>query len=112
MSTNEPDPEAPRSPGPPAGAGASAPSGWLGRVLRLLLVVGILAVGGAISYYWLTHRPAAKRRPPRPSATLVEVTRIAPQTHRVVVQAMGTVVPAKTIQLASRVSGEIVDVDA
>ena len=114
MSTDDPKAEGDPHLGSPPQLGpdqaASAPLRWLGRAMRLLLVLVILAVGAGISYYWLANRPAAKRRPPRPAAVLVEVALVTPKTHRVVVPVMGMVVPARTIQLASRVSGEIVDV--
>ena len=87
-----------------------APIGWLGRILRLLLVLIILAAGGAVAYYWMTNKPKARRRRPEKQAVLVEVSRVTPATERVVVQAMGTVVASRTIQLASRVGGEIVAV--
>lgn len=82
----------------------------LGITTRLLLVLAVLAVGSAISIYWITHRPTAQRRRPQPGATLVEVTKIHPQTEKVIVRVMGTVVPAKSIQLVSRVNGQIVEV--
>ena len=65
-----------------------------------------------MSAYWLMNRPKAKRRRATAQATLVDVARLRVRTHRVVVRAMGTVVPARRMQLASRVSGEIVQVSA
>ena len=96
---------------PARGAGAtSAAQIWLRRVVRVLLGGLILAAGGAISYYWLTHRPTARRRPPEGHATLVEVCRVRPETQAIVVRALGTAVPARIIQLAPRVGGEIVHI--
>lgn len=83
---------------------------WLGYATRVVLVVAVLSAGGAVSAYWLMNRPTAKRRPAPSQATLVAVSQTRAQAHRVVVRAMGTVVPARHIQLASRVSGEIVRV--
>ncbi len=80
--------------------------------LRLFLATAtallILAGGGAVSYYWLTHRAKARPRPPEPRAALVEVVGVHPRTDQVLVSAMGVVVPAKSIELASRVSGKVV----
>lgn len=85
------------------------PSRW-SYAARLGLAVAILAAGGAISAYWLMRRPKAKRKPLRTEARLVEVSQVRADTHQVVVRALGTVVPARHIMLASRVSGEIVEV--
>jgi len=68
----------------------------------------MVAVGGGVSVYWLTHRPTAQRRAPRQEARLVEVSRVQSGTQTVVVDAMGTVVPARTVQLASQVGGRVV----
>lgn len=95
---------------PQRSKGDSGPWRWSRHVVRLLLVLIILAGGGGISFYWLTHKPTAQRRPPQTQARLVEVSRVRSGTQKVVVKAMGTVVPTRRIQLASRVSGEIVEV--
>ncbi|MCP4642151.1 MAG: efflux RND transporter periplasmic adaptor subunit [bacterium] len=91
-----------------------APSGnalkWLSRFVRLILIAVILAVSSGIAYYWMTNRPQAKRRPPKPEATLVEVAPVTLGTERVVVRAMGTVVPAVEVQVAARIGGQIVEV--
>jgi len=105
MLTNEPVPQP-----PPVASGRTSGRGWGRRVLLFLLVLVILAAGAGASVYYLTNLPKAKRRPPRPQATLVEVSPVSLVTESVVVQALGTVVPAQTIQLASRVSGEVVKV--
>ena len=83
---------------------------WAGSMGRLLLGLIIVAVGVGVSLYWMMHKPTAQRRPPRPEATLVEVSHVRTQTEKVVVRAMGPVVPATSIQLASRVSGQIVEI--
>ncbi|MCD4824201.1 MAG: efflux RND transporter periplasmic adaptor subunit [Phycisphaerae bacterium] len=82
----------------------------LGQGGRLLLVLVILAVGGGISFYWMTHKPTAKRRQRKSRTTLVEVSRVSPQSYKVVIKAMGTVIPARSIQLAPRVGGQVVDI--
>jgi RND family efflux transporter MFP subunit len=82
----------------------------LGSMGRLLLGLIIFAAGAGISIYWLTNQPKAQRRPPKAQATLVEVSPVQTQTEKVVVRAMGPVVPVRSIQLASRVSGQIVEV--
>ena len=85
---------------------------WLSRIVRLMLGLLILAAGGGVSFYWLAHRPGVERRTPESEATLVETLRLRRSGHRVTVHAMGTVVPARSVQLASRVSGEITELSA
>ncbi len=80
------------------------------RVLALLLAVAVLGAGVGVAVYWLANRPKASRRPPAAAATLVEVEVLAAGPHRVTVEAMGTVAPARRIALAARVGGEVVEV--
>ena len=89
-----------------AGAGGTF---WvaLSRGFRSILVLVILGVGGGASYYWLMNQPKAERRGSRSEATLVSVIPVHSTTNRVIVQAMGTVIPARRIQLAARVSGYV-----
>jgi len=97
--------------GPAGGEGdPSAARKWLKRAVRVLLVGVILAAAAGISYYWLTHRPIAQRRPPEGRATLVEVHPVRRDTQTIVVRALGTVVPARQVELAPRVGGEIVHI--
>jgi RND family efflux transporter MFP subunit len=88
-------------------AGTSSEKKWKRFLLRFLLAVGILAIAGSISYYWISNRPKAKRKPRVPKAALVEVTKLNIADHHVTIDAMGTVIPARSLDLASRVSGEI-----
>ena len=83
---------------------------WLGRVICLLLVLTFIAVAGGMSLYWMRNKPKAHRRQPEAQASLVEISPVRTQTERVTIRAMGTVVPTRSIDLASRVGGEIVQV--
>lgn len=76
--------------------------------MRVLLIAIILACAGSIAFYWLSHRPRAERKPPQASATLVETAELHAAPHQVLVKAMGTVMPSQTVDLAARISGEIV----
>jgi RND family efflux transporter MFP subunit len=69
---------------------------------------GLVVAVGVVMMLWLVKTaPATQRRRPPERATLVEITRMAPTNAEVVVEAMGTVVPARTITLYPRVSGMI-----
>ena len=93
-----------------AGAGrpVTADRWLLRRLPGLLLLLAAAGLAGGVSFYWLTHRPKARRRPPERQAVLVEVLPVRPREERVVTRALGTVTPARSISLSSRVGGEIV----
>lgn len=84
------------------------PGGWPRKLIGSLLPLIVLAggVAGAIYYYYTGPKP--KQRPAGRNVPLVRATRVAPSQRRVVVRAMGTVVPARQIVLQPRVNGEIV----
>jgi len=82
----------------------------LGGLLRLALAIAIIGASAYVAYHWLSNPPKARRRPPRPEATLVEVQPVRVEKARAVVEAMGTVVPVRTIKLSARVSGQVVEV--
>jgi RND family efflux transporter MFP subunit len=88
----------------------SSPWIWLGRLFRLALTVAILAGSAAVAYHWMKNPPQAKRRPPRAQETLVDVQALHLGSQQIVVEAMGTVIPARKIQLASRVAGHLQEV--
>ena len=85
---------------------------WLGRLFRLCLAAAVIAATGAVTYYWITNPPVTQRRPKGPEAILVEVTPITVGQMQVKVKAMGTVLPNTEIQLAARVSGQLIKKDA
>lgn len=76
--------------------------------LSILLSIAVLTAGIAGTAYIGKTAPKARKRPPAKMSPLVQVTSVHPETHQVVVSAMGTVIPAREIVLESRVSGEIV----
>ena len=100
MNANEPAPSPRRSRG----------LVWLGRLVRFTLMAGMLAAAGYVAWYWMNHRPTAERHPRPKIAALVEVEPLASTTHRVIVRGMGPVVPARSIQLAARLSGDVISV--
>lgn len=80
--------------------------------LRTILALGVLAAGAWIAYHWMTNKPQAERRKPSKQATLVEVRPVSPGPIQVTVEAMGNVVAACEIALASRVPGQLVEVSS
>jgi RND family efflux transporter MFP subunit len=82
------------------------------RLLRLFLPLLILAVGGGATAWLLATGPQTRPRPPAPSATLVEVQRVAFGPARAMIEAMGTVVAASEVELRPRVAGEVIEISS
>jgi RND family efflux transporter MFP subunit len=80
----------------------------LRKILILLLCLLILGAGIAGATYFKKTTPKARKRPPVATAPLVEVEKVYPGMHVVMVPAMGTVIPSRELMLKARVSGEIV----
>ncbi len=78
--------------------------------VRALLSVAIIGFGFIVANYLIRSAPKASRRAPAKLTPLVEVQAVHPSTHTVVIQATGTVIPAREMALRSRVSGEIVKI--
>ncbi len=76
---------------------------WLTRLLPLV-VLAVAVFGG---YVLLKTPPQAKSRPTSSPATLVEVQPVKFLTQPVRINAMGSVQPARTVDLMPRVGGEI-----
>ena len=77
-------------------------------VLRFLLGIIIIVASIGIVFYWISSKPKAVRKPRETKPTLVELAEVLISDYKVTVDVMGTVVPARSIGLTSRVSGEIV----
>lgn len=70
-------------------------------------LIFLLAVGVAIALY-STSPKTKKTRPVRP-VPLVETSEVRPGREKVIIEAFGTVIPAKRITLQSQVEGRIID---
>lgn len=80
----------------------------VGKLLRFLFAVAILFIACAVSFFWITHKPRAARQKPESKAPLVETMKASVADQLVTVRAMGTVAPSQSVNLTSRVNGEIV----
>lgn len=104
-------PDAPSNSSPPNRAPRSALARWVGRALRALLLLAVLAGGIGLAYYWLSRPPTARRRRPPTLARLVRIQPVRTHDEQVLVRAMGRVVPARSVRLAARVAGPVVEID-
>jgi RND family efflux transporter MFP subunit len=65
-------------------------------------------VGAA--FLFVSTKPTVTRQPPQQKAVKVEVMPVSPMNATIEVQAMGTVVPSRTVTLRSQVGGQIIEV--
>ena len=86
----------------------TAPTSVKGRrLLNLLLSLLIIVLGLVVATY-VTHKaPKAQKRAPVKVIPVVEVQVVQPGEHRIMVPAMGTVVPARELVLKAQVSGKV-----
>ncbi|MDH5675018.1 MAG: efflux RND transporter periplasmic adaptor subunit [Myxococcales bacterium] len=88
---------------PPARSAAQK----LGALLRTLLPIAVLLVAAFIASDLMRSSPRARRKPRERSARLVEVQTVKMGEQRARVHAMGTVRPARAMELRPRVGGQI-----
>ena len=79
-------------------------------VVNIVLSIALIAAGIAGAAYISKTAPKARKRPPVKPLPLVQVVDVRPEAERILVPAMGTVIPAQEIVLESRVAGEIVSI--
>jgi RND family efflux transporter MFP subunit len=77
------------------------------RLLNLLLSLLIILLGLVVATYMTHKTPKAQKRAPVKAIPLVEVQVVQPGDHRIMVPAMGTVVPAREVVLKAQVSGKV-----
>jgi RND family efflux transporter MFP subunit len=69
----------------------------------------VVLVGCAVAALWLLKTgPQARPRPKRPAAALVEIAPVRYVAQSTTIEAMGTVVAAREVDLKSQVSGRII----
>jgi len=77
---------------------------------RVIIPVVVLGGGIAACVYFIITAPKAEQKARLREAQLVDVATVRRGNHRVVVRAMGAVVPSKRITLQPRVSGRLEEV--
>lgn len=82
----------------------------LGKILRAVIIVGILAAGVGIAAWLFFSREAPPTRPAPSTALLVDTVPLQRVNADFTVQSQGTVLPKTETVLSSEVSGTIVDI--
>jgi len=81
---------------------------WWKRSLRILVALLIVGAGITGATYLKKTAPQATKRPPAKWIPVVRIEPMQPSRHKVVVQAMGTVIPSQQVLLKSRVAGQVI----
>ncbi|PID73251.1 MAG: hypothetical protein CSB33_04860 [Desulfobacterales bacterium] len=101
------DPEARREPVRPGSSGRPPAIRRPGPFLRIIICLLILLLTGIAVHEIIRNRPRPQRKPPQPLSVLVRVQTVHSDAERVVIRAMGNVIPARRITLSNRVAGDI-----
>ena len=80
------------------------------RIRGILIPLAVLLIGIIGFGYLEETAPRADKKIPVTSAAVVKTMEVEHSSHQVVVQAMGTIAPARQITLKSQVAGEIIRV--
>jgi RND family efflux transporter MFP subunit len=70
-----------------------------------------IVIGVFIARYLLTHRPRSERKPVAKMARLVETVSFSTQEAMVNISAMGTVLPARMVEIKPQVTGKVMEVN-
>ncbi|PID40690.1 MAG: efflux transporter periplasmic adaptor subunit [Proteobacteria bacterium] len=81
---------------------------WLVNFVVCLAIVGI---GYLIYVHLINTAPKVRQRLPAKTPPRIEAMTLHPVDHRVLIDAMGSVVPAREMVLKSRVSGQVAAID-
>ncbi len=76
-------------------------------IIQVALFVIIIGSGWALATYFMETKPDARRSRPARQVPLVDVKPVQLTSKTVIINAMGTVVPAKEISLYSQLSGTV-----
>lgn len=88
------------------------PVRWWKRLLRILAAVVIVGAGIAGATYLQKSATKPQKRPPAKWVPVVETQALQRTSHGVTLTAMGPVIPARTVLLKSRVSGQVVAINS
>jgi multidrug efflux pump subunit AcrA (membrane-fusion protein) len=79
------------------------------KLLMLLLCLLIVGAGAGVAFLLIKMKKPPRKRPPKSEGTLVEVVPVSSVKRPVVIEAMGTVIPARELDLKAEVGGRIVE---
>ena len=79
---------------------------------KLKIILPFIVIGAAvfIGIKLMKTSPQAKRRHPTKVKTLVEAINLTSCKHQIILNTMGTVIPAREVELYPRITGELIEV--
>ncbi len=80
------------------------------KLTIFVLCLLVVAAGGAVGLRFVKTRPQPPQRPPAKIAPLVETTTVLSGQHTVIVDALGTVTPARQTDIRPEVAGTVREV--
>jgi len=92
-------------------ADQTEPSRTSRKSLKIILPLLILIIAIAVAFYVGSTAPKALRTPPVREAPLVETLPAQHTSERIIIPAMGSIIPAREITLKSQVSGDILKIN-
>lgn len=78
------------------------------KFLKFLLVIGVIGIGVAALVFLMQMKPEPERKKPPDPSTVVRVTRAESASEPITIRAMGTVIPARKVEVFPEVGGRIV----
>ncbi len=80
------------------------------RLGAIFLIVALLAAGIFTARHLVRTKPKAEKKPPQKMQTLVRVELLQKKDIQLVIEAMGTVIPARQVDITPEVTGTVVSI--
>lgn len=111
--TNEPSSAVPSHAVAPVSVDHSpvAPRGWRNVLANVALPAMLLAVAGGVGVVLIQSPPNVPRAEPEMLAPVVGISTLIPSSERVFVNAYGTVIPSRDIQVMPEVAGRVIELN-
>lgn len=77
-------------------------------IIIFITVVAIIAAGAGLAFYMIKTKPKVQKAPASHQAPLIECTPVQTVSRNVDISVMGTVIPSASIDLKSKVGGEVI----
>ena len=80
------------------------------RIGAIFLIIALLAAGLFTARHLMRTKPKAEKKPPQKMQTLVRVQPVYKEDIQLVIEAMGTVIPARQVDITAEVTGTVASI--